>query len=81
MAMPLVECIPNYSEGRRPEIIDQIVAAVLSVPNVQILDRHSDPDHNRTVLTLLGEPEPVKEAVFRSIAKAAELIDMNDHQG
>ena len=81
MAMPLVECIPNYSEGRRPEIIDQIIAAILSVPNVQILDRHSDVDHNRTVLTLLGEPEPIKEAVFRSIAKAAELIDMNEHQG
>ena len=81
MAMPLVECIPNYSEGRRPEIIDQIVASILSVPNVQILDRHSDADHNRTVLTLLGEPDPVKEAVFRSIAKAAELINMNEHQG
>ena len=81
MAMPLVECIPNYSEGRRPEIIDQIIAAILSVPNVQILDRHSDVDHNRTVLTLLGEPEAIKEAVFRSIAKAAELIDMDEHQG
>ena len=81
MAMPLVECIPNYSEGRRPEIVDQIVASILSVPNVQILDRHSDADHNRTVLTLLGEPEAVKEAVFRSIAKAAELIDMNEHHG
>jgi len=81
MAMPLVECIPNYSEGRRLEIVDQIVTAILSVPNVQILDRHSDTDHNRTVLTLLGEPEPINEAVFRSIAKAAELIDMNEHQG
>ncbi len=81
MAMPLVECIPNYSEGRRPEIIDQIIGAILSVPNVQILDQHSDADHNRTVLTLFGEPESVKEAVFRSIAKAAELIDMNVHQG
>jgi glutamate formiminotransferase/formiminotetrahydrofolate cyclodeaminase len=81
MAMPLVECIPNYSEGRRAEIVDQIIAAVLSIPKVQILDRHSDIDHNRTVLTLLGEPEPVKEAIFRSIAKAAELIDMNMHRG
>jgi glutamate formiminotransferase/formiminotetrahydrofolate cyclodeaminase len=81
MAMPLVECIPNYSEGRRLEIVDQIIAAILSVPNVQILDCHSDADHNRTVLTLLGEPEPVKEAVFRSIAKAAELIDMEEHKG
>ena len=81
MAMPLVECIPNYSEGRRSEIIDQIISAILSVPSVQILDRHSDADHNRTVLTLLGEPEAVKESVFRSIAKAAELIDMDKHQG
>ena len=76
--MNVFQIIPK---GRRPEIVDQIVAAILSVPNVQILDRHSDADHNRTVLTLLGEPEPVKEAVFRSIAKAAELIDMTKHQG
>ena len=76
--MNVFQIIPK---GGGPEIVDQIVAAVLSVPNVQILDRHSDVDHNRTVLTLLGEPEPVKEAVFRSIAKAAELIDMNEHQG
>ena len=81
MAMPLVECIPNYSEGRRSEIIDQIISAILSVPSVQILDRHSDADHNRTVLTLLGEPEAVKESIFRSIAKSAELIDMDKHQG
>ena len=81
MGMPLVECIPNYSEGRRPEIVDQIIAAILSIPEVQVLDRHSDADHNRTVITLLGAPEAVKESVFRSIAKAAELIDMNEHQG
>ena len=81
MPMPLVECIPNYSEGRRSEVVDQIIAAILSVPEVQILDRHSDADHNRTVLTLLGVPEAVKESVFRSIAKAAELIDMDQHQG
>ena len=81
MPMPLVECIPNYSEGRRPEVVDQIIAAILSVPNVQILDRHSDPDHNRTVVTLLGEPEALKESVFRSIVTAAELIDMDQHQG
>ena len=81
MPMPLIECIPNYSEGRRSEVVDQIIAAILSVPDVQILDRHSDTDHNRTVLTLLGEPEAVKESVFRSIAKAAELIDMDKHQG
>ena len=81
MAMPLVECIPNYSEGRRPEVVDQIIASILSVPDVQILDRHSDADHNRTVLTLLGNPDAVKEAVFRSIIKAAELIDMDEQRG
>jgi glutamate formiminotransferase/formiminotetrahydrofolate cyclodeaminase len=81
MTLPLVECIPNYSEGRRPEVIDQITAAILSVPNVSILDRHSDVDHNRTVITLLGDPQAVSEAVFKSIAKAAELIDLNMHQG
>lgn len=81
MAFPLVECIPNYSEGRRAEVVDQISAAILSVPGVKILDRHSDEDHNRTVLTLLGDPESVSEAVFRSIGKAAELIDMEKHQG
>lgn len=81
MAMPLVECIPNYSEGRRAEVIDQIIASILTVPQVQILDQHSDADHNRTVLTLLGEPESVKESVFRSIRTAAELIDMDQHQG
>ena len=81
MAASLVECIPNYSEGRRPEVIDQIVAAILSVPDVQILDRNSDADHNRTVITLLGKPEAVIESVFRSIAKAAELINMDQQKG
>jgi len=81
MTSPLIECIPNYSEGRRMEVVEQIVAVIRSVPEVSILDRHSDPDHNRTVLTLLGSPEEVREAVFRSIAMAAELIDMDSHQG
>ena len=81
MTLPLVECIPNYSEGRRPEVVEQIAAAILSVPDVSILDQHSDVDHNRTVVTLLGDPQAVSEAVFRSIAKAAELIDLDNHQG
>ena len=81
MAYPLVECIPNYSEGRRPEVVEQIKAAITSVPGVKLLDEHSDPDHNRTVLTILGAPQAVKEAVFLSIRKAAELIDMDQHQG
>jgi len=81
MSFPLVECIPNFSEGRRLEVVDQIAAAILSVPNVRILDRHSDQDHNRTVITLLGSPDDVKEAVYLSIVKASELIDMDVHQG
>ncbi len=81
MAFPLVECIPNFSEGRREEVIAQIVAAVAGAPGVKLLDRHSDPDHNRTVLTFIGAPQPVKTAAFQAIKKAAELIDMDAHQG
>jgi glutamate formiminotransferase/formiminotetrahydrofolate cyclodeaminase len=81
MAYPLVECIPNFSEGRRPEVVDQIKTTITSVAGVKLLDQHSDPDHNRTVLTILGAPQAVKEAAFRAIRKAAELIDMDQHQG
>ena len=81
MAFPLVECIPNFSEGRRDEVIVQICAAITSVPGVKLLDRHSDPDHNRTVLTFIGAPQAVKSAAFQAIKKAAELIDMDQHQG
>lgn len=81
MALRLVECIPNFSEGRRMEVVEQIVAAITSVEGVVLLDRHSDPDHNRTVVTFVGPPEAVEEAAFRGIAKAAELIDLNQHQG
>ena len=77
----LVECIPNFSEARRPEVVDQIVAALVSVPEVRLLDRSSDPDHNRTVLTCAGAPDAVEEAAFRAIRKAAELIDLDQHTG
>ena len=77
---PIVECIPNFSEARRPEVVDQIVAAA-SVSGVKILDRSSDLDHNRTVLTFAGTPEAVELAAFRVIQKAAALIDMNVHTG
>ncbi|GAB4420477.1 MAG: hypothetical protein Kow002_08850 [Anaerolineales bacterium] len=77
----LVECIPNFSEARRPEVIDQIVAAVQSVNEVKLLDRSSDMDHNRTVLTFAGPPSAVEQAAFRAIKTAAELIDMNQHSG
>ncbi len=78
---PLIECIPNFSEARRSEVIDQIVAAITSVPAVTLLDRHSDLDHNRTVLTYVGPPVDMEEATFRGIAKAAELIDLDQHRG
>ena len=79
--MKLVECIPNFSEARRPEVVDAIAAAVESVEGVFLLDRSSDEDHNRTVLTFAGAPNAVSEAAFRAIAKAAELIDLNRHRG
>src|SRR5512133_208780 len=77
----LIECIPNFSEARRPEVIDQIVAAITSVEGAHLLDRSSDLDHNRTVLTFAGPPEVVEEAAFRAIRTAAELIDLNQHTG
>ncbi|MGB9674019.1 MAG: glutamate formimidoyltransferase [Anaerolineales bacterium] len=81
MSPAIVECVPNFSEARRPQVVEAIMAAVNSVPGVILLDRHSDMDHNRTVLTFAGEPQPVAEAAFRAIAKAAELIDLNHHTG
>src|SRR5215211_645944 len=77
----LIECIPNFSEARRPEIIDQIVAAIVSVEGARLLDRSSDLDHNRTVVTFAGPPFAVEEAAFRAIQTAAELIDLNNHTG
>ncbi|HSL43202.1 MAG TPA: glutamate formimidoyltransferase [Anaerolineales bacterium] len=81
MPTQLIECIPNFSEARRPEVIDQIVAAIESVGEVKLLDRSSDLDHNRTVLTLAGPPFAVEEAAFRAIKTASELIDLNNHTG
>jgi glutamate formiminotransferase len=77
----LVECIPNFSEGRRPEVLDAIAGAVRGTPGVTLLDMESDKDHNRSVFTFIGEPEPVKRGVLNAAAKAVELIDMEKHQG
>jgi glutamate formiminotransferase/formiminotetrahydrofolate cyclodeaminase len=77
----LIECIPNFSEARRPEVVDQIVAAIQSVNEVKLLDRSSDLDHNRTVLTFAGTSAGVEEAAFRAIKIASELIDLNQHTG
>ncbi|MCI0345129.1 MAG: hypothetical protein L0221_06735, partial [Chloroflexi bacterium] len=76
----IVECVPNFSEGRRLEVIDAIRSA-MSLPSVTILDQHSDVDHNRTVITLVGEPALIEQAAFAGIAKAAELIDLDAHRG
>lgn len=81
MPQPIVECIANYSEARRPEVINNITAAIESVPGVLVLDHHSDTDHNRTVITFVGPPQEIEEAAFRSIAKAAELINLDEHTG
>ncbi|MGD8554561.1 MAG: glutamate formimidoyltransferase [Anaerolineales bacterium] len=81
MTHKLVECIPNFSEGRRPEVIEAIEAAIRGVPRIHVLDRHSDADHNRTVITFAGPPEAVLEAAYGGIAKAAELIDLDQHEG
>jgi glutamate formiminotransferase/formiminotetrahydrofolate cyclodeaminase len=77
----LVECVPNFSEGRDASKIDAIVAAMREVPGVYLLDRESDVDHNRSVVTIAGEPEPVAEAALRGVGKAAELIDLTKHSG
>ena len=77
----LVECVPNFSEGRRPEVIAAIVEEVKKVAGVSLLNVNSDASHNRTVVTFVGEPQAAKLAAFKACAKAAELIDMEQHQG
>ena len=76
----LVECVPNFSEGRDKAKVDAIVAA-MRLDGVYLLDREMDADHNRCVITLVGEREPIQEAAIRGVGKAAELIDLNAHQG
>lgn len=77
----LIECVPNFSEGRRPEVIEAIVSAVARVPGVVLLDRSSDHDHNRTVVTLAGSPEGLKEAILRLYEAALQHIDLREHKG
>lgn len=76
----LVECVPNFSEGRDKSKVDAIVEA-MKLDGVYLLDREMDADHNRCVITLAGEREAVQEAAIRGVGKAAELIDLNKHQG
>ena len=77
----LVECIPNFSEGRRPEIIEKIVNDIKAVQGVTMLDSEMDADHNRAVVSFVGDPEAVLEAAFRGVRQASKLIDLTRHEG
>jgi glutamate formiminotransferase len=79
--LSLVECVPNFSEGRKPETVQQIADAIGAVDTACILDRHIDPDHNRSVITFVATRERVVEAAFAGVKRASELIDMRRHQG
>ena len=81
MPEKLVECIPNFSEGRRMDVVNAIFTAVESVPGVYLLDRSSDVDHNRSVITFAGSPGAVIEAAFAAIAIASESINLDEHTG
>src|SRR5881394_1591290 len=77
----LIECVPNFSEGRDPDIIRQITDAIASADGVSLLDVDPGATTNRTVVTFVGTPEAAVEGAFRGIQKAAELIDMRKHKG
>ncbi|AAM23734.1 glutamate formiminotransferase [Caldanaerobacter subterraneus subsp. tengcongensis MB4] len=77
----IIECVPNVSEGRDQEKISELIKEVVSTEGVKLLDYSSDKDHNRTVITFVGDKEGVKEAAFKLIKKASEIIDMRYHKG
>jgi len=81
MSNPIIQCIPNFSEARKPEIVQQIIDTITSVQGVHVLDHHSDQDHNRTVVTYVGDPKSVEEAAFLAIELASKLIDLDHHTG
>jgi glutamate formiminotransferase len=77
----LVECVPNFSEGRKGETVERIARAIESVNSATVLNRHLDSDHNRSVITFVAEPKHVIDAALRAVATAAELIDLREHAG
>jgi glutamate formiminotransferase / formiminotetrahydrofolate cyclodeaminase len=77
----IIECVPNFSDGRRPEVCNAIAGAIRAVPGTHVLDVSADPDHNRTVITFVGTPSAVVEGAFQAIAKAAEHINLHEHEG
>jgi glutamate formiminotransferase len=79
--MPIIESIPNVSEGRRPEVVDALVAAVSGTPGVRLLDRSSDASHNRSVLTLVGDAPSLKAATLALVEAAVNAIDLRTHKG
>jgi glutamate formiminotransferase / 5-formyltetrahydrofolate cyclo-ligase len=79
--MPIIECVPNVSEGRRPDIITRFVDAIRAIPGVRVLDYSSDASHNRSVLTLAGEAAPLKAAILALFEQAVANIDLRTHKG
>jgi glutamate formiminotransferase len=77
----LIECVPNFSEGRKGETIERIARAIESVNGATVLNRHLDADHNRSVITFVAEAEQVVDAALLAVATAAELIDLRKHAG
>src|SRR5215472_14194414 len=75
----LIECVPNFSEGRNKAVVDAIVDA-MKITGVSLLDREMDADHNRCVITIVGDRESIAEAAIRGVGKAGELIDLTRHQ-
>lgn len=81
MAKSIIECVPNFSEGRDPAKVEKIEEAIRSVAGIKLLGRTLDLDHNRSVITFAGAPGPVLEAAFRGVKRAVALIDLNQHSG
>lgn len=79
--MDVVECVPNFSEGRDKSVVDKIVASMTAVEGVRLLDMEMDPNHNRSVITLIGSPTAVSEAAFRGVETASHLINLDKHKG
>ncbi len=81
MPGPIIECVPNFSEARHPDVVADILRAAQTIPGALVLDCHSDTDHNRTVVTMAGSPESMERAAFAAVACAAEKIDLRRHSG
>jgi glutamate formiminotransferase len=77
----IVECVPNFSEGRKPETVELIAESIAAVDTACVLNTHTDPDHNRSVITFVASPEAIVEASLKAVSLAADLIDMRSHRG